>query len=167
MPGVKQRPTSTTGSSLIRRVDEAAAPAVLPDPTPFQSHREIPGRAADGTRTVDIDTYWTKRKLEQWLRACPSQTVFIQPDPSEAAEDLSRIKPLLVYYDGFPFPIPKGQGVEVPLPIAEIVKQSQQKHRTAQSAGIDLYTISARNPNGAFIDLDGGGDESATEFGEE
>lgn len=164
MPGIKNRPTPA--NALIKRV-AAPSQGEIPDNAPYLSERMEQDRDLDGKRIMVPVKHWTKKKLEQWLAACPTELVHIQLDPSQVNEDPDRVPPFPVIYDGFPFDIPRGQSVEVPAPIAQIVKQSQRKYVTSQAAGIDLFRISARNPDGKFIDMDGGGMDATSDFGEE
>jgi hypothetical protein len=95
---------------------------------------------------------WTKRGLERWFRACPRVSVTIPHDRGADPSDPESNRPLVVIYDGHPFePIPRGEPYDVPAPIAEIIQQSQQPHPTAQSANIDPFTITDRNPRGAEL----------------
>ena len=161
LDGAAPRVTPVNAASLIRRAG-AMATAEIPDPAPYQSHRTMRIKSDGNMLEVD-DTYWTKVKLMQWLSACPAVMVSIPFDPSNDPEDLSATRAWPVIYDGYPFYIPKGEPVEVPAPIAEIVKQSQQKYRTAQARGLDLLTISPQNPNGMYVDFgDGGAPMAAT-----
>lgn len=164
MPGLKDR-AKATANPLIRRV-AAPTQAEIPDNAPFLTERLEAERDLDGKRIMVPVKHWTRKKLEQWLSACPTELVHIQLDPSQVNEDPARVPPFPVIYDGFPFDIPRGQPVEVPAPIAQIVKQSQQKHVTSQAAGIDLFRITASNPDGKFIDLDGGA-SALSDYGEE
>lgn len=164
MPGPLKQPTPDGArpvnvASLIKRAGPTVA-AEVPDPTPYQSRRVMKIKS-DGNTLEVPDTYWTKNKLMQWLAACPRVMVSVPLDPSNDPGDPQQARPHQVIYDGYRFDIPKGEPVEVPSPIAEIVQQGQQKFRTAQSRGLDMLTITPQNPNGMYVDFGDGPSPSA------
>lgn len=133
-----------------------------PDPTPFQKEVSFDLKGPNGTQTFTTRE-WTKAGLTAWLGECPFTSVTVQHDRSVSPNDPAYKQPLRVYIDGYYFPVPKGEGVDVPVPIAEIIRQGQQRYVTSQAAGADLnaMTITASNPNGKEIraeelGLDGG-----------
>lgn len=161
LDGATPKVTPVNAASLIRRAG-ATAVAEIPDPAPYQAVKKIRLKGADGSTLEIDDTRWaSKAKLMQWLSICPAVMVSIPLDPSNDPEDTTKTQNHYVGYDGYPFYIPKGEPVEVPAPIAEIVRQSQQKYRTAQARGLDLLTISPKNPNGMYVDFGDGGDPMA------
>lgn len=175
MPGPKkQYPIGTPAQGgLMRPLNDGTAPAECPDPAPYQRKRSETFPSLNGPVVVETNV-WTIAGLRKWLAACPTDVVTIQPTPGTDPDDETQMRPHQVVYDGYFFWIPKGVPYVVPVPIAEIVKQSQQRHRTAQSRGVDLMslTISARNPDGMEIDagaigLDGGFGPAPTEYAEE
>lgn len=158
-PAVAPNASARSGP-LIRRLSEAAEPTELPDATPYQSRRPFSQKVHGETLTID-EVYWTRRGLSRWLAVCPKVTVTVRPDRSFDPETDGTPRPLLVIYDGFRFDVPVGEPVEIPLPIAEIVRWSQRRHRTSQAAGLDQLAISESNPDGMYIDFEGGGQRSA------
>lgn len=156
MPGPKRgagaaAPARYTTPGIVEVLDDAAEPAELPDPRPYQtvSYFETTG---PGGQTVRHEQWnWNRRSLAKWLAACPKATVFIPLDPNNDGEDPAKARPYTVRIDGIPIDVPKGRPVQVARPIAEIIEQAQQKYRTAQSQGLDTYAIKADDELGRFI----------------
>ncbi len=144
MPGPKNatRPISAASSALVEVLGEAADDTQMPDPRQFQ-RPTIRTSKVLGETVREEEWAWTKTTLSKFLAACPKMTVLIPLDPNNDGDDPKKARPAVVRIDGIPIEIPKGLSVRVPRPVGEIVAQSQQKFRTAQSQGLDLYTIKA------------------------
>lgn len=143
------------GDGLTEYVDSADAGPELPDPRPYQRKVERPMVLPGGVVKKEIAYEWDLRGLRRWLIACPKLTISIPlgpNDPQPPAQSWHH-----VWYDGYLYPIEKGQTLRVPAPIALIVKQMQQPVRTAQATGQSMFEINPMNPRGAYIDYEGTG----------
>jgi hypothetical protein len=147
MPGPKQRRApDDLGAGLIADVEVAPDGADLPPTDTFIAKKIVKTRLPEGGYREDEDRYWTKKGLQAWLSACPKAQVFIQLDTTNGEKNAETARPHRVGYDGIWFNVPKGKNVMVPLPIAQIVWEMQKEYRTAQSQGIELYTINPDSP---------------------
>lgn len=142
MPGPKQhnvRP-ARPNEPLISRLEAPAETLECPSTEGYITAKKVKTRTIEGI-IEDTEYSWTKRGLERWLAACPRKVVYIKSDPVNDGADPAKMRPHPVFIDGYRFDVPKDDTIEVPLPIAEIIEQSQQQFRTSQAVGIDLYKI--------------------------
>lgn len=149
MPGVKKLAAQSLPGdhlSIVEDVDVSSEGLECPSTDGYITRRVVKTRTPDGV-IEDEERVWTKKGLEGWLKACPKVPVFVQVDEVNEGDDLSKVPPLYVIYDGIRIPVRKGRPQLVALPIAEIIQNMQTKYRTAQSQGIDLYTINPHDPN--------------------
>lgn len=149
MPGPKKIATQSLpadGLSIVEDVTVSAEGLECPSTDGHVSVRKVRTRTADGI-VEDEERYWTKAGLQRWLAACPKVAVNIPLDPINDGDEPAKASPHSVIYDGIRIPIPKGRSVMVALPVAEIIANMQTKYRTAQSQGIDLYTINPHDPS--------------------
>ena len=158
MPGPKRQPYSGGTPGIVEVLDEAPESVELPDPRPYQTRTEFQVETTGGVKTYE-QWNWNKRNLAKWLSACPKATIFIPLDPNNDGDDVMKARPAVVRIDGIPIEIPKGRSVRVARPIAEIIQQSQQKFRTAQSKGLDTYTIKADDDLGRYLPQMGDADD--------
>ncbi len=144
MPGIKgaTRPISAASSPLVEIIGDVDEGSEMPNPRDFQ-RPSIRTSKVMGETIREEEWAWSKTTLSKFLAACPKMTVLIPLDPNNDGDDPKKARPAIVRIDGIPIEIPKGLAVRVPRPVGEIVAQSQQKFRTAQSQGLDLYTIKA------------------------
>lgn len=149
MPGPKKIATQSLPGdnvSIVSDVDVSAEGLECPSTDGYITVRTVKTRTPEGV-IEDVEKVWTRRGLEAWLKACPKVPVFIQLEGANDGDDPEKARPLYVIYDGIRIPVKKGRSVMVALPIAEIIANMQTKYRTAQSRGIDLYTINPHDPS--------------------
>ena len=148
MPGPKKpliAPTSGDGVSIVTAVEVPnEATLELPDVDPYRSKRTRRSKAM-GETVEEVEYYWTKKGLSQWLSLCPKVAVHLSIDRDYGETTPANARPHKVYIDGFRIDVPKGRTVMVALPIAQALQQMQEEYRTAQSQGIDLYVIDTEN----------------------
>lgn len=148
MPGPKKVQRDAIpgdGLSIVSDVEVSSEGLECPSTEGYVTARKVRTKTPDGV-VEDIDYVWTKAGLSKWLADCPKVLVHIPLDPINDGKDAAKARPLLVYIDGFPIPVKKGRGQMVALPVAEIIQNMQTEYRTAQSQGIDLYTINPEDP---------------------
>lgn len=149
MPGPKKLVTQSLPGdnlSIVSDVDVSSEGLECPSTEGYITKRTVKTRTPDGV-IEDTEFVWTRKGLEGWLKACPKVPVYIQLDEANDGDDPSKVPPLYVIYDGIRIPVKKGRQQLVALPIAEIIENMQTKYRTAQSQGIDLYTINPHDPS--------------------
>lgn len=149
MPGPKRlnrESLPADGDSIISDVDLSMDGLELPSTEGYVTVRKVRTRTADGI-VEDEEKVWTRKGLTAWFKVCPRVQVTIPLDPGNDPKDAAKAQPHLVIIDGIKIPVKKGRPQLVPLPVAQIIEQMQTEYRTAQSQGIDLYTISRDDPN--------------------
>lgn len=150
MPG----PIRGTGASRSAAAENAIISAVeipdayedLPSTEGYVSMRKYRQRTADGM-VEEPEYYWTKTKLDAYLKTCPKVPLFIPLDRERGQTNAKDAPPHPVFIDGIRINVPVGINVLVALPIARIIENMQAEYRTAQSQGLDLYTINPDNPD--------------------
>lgn len=154
MPGIKHKVKAVPGDNetIVTAVELAEVDLELPPVDPYitETTEDILTPRGLVERKVRV---WSKRGLSKWLAACPKVPVFVPLDADYGEVDPKKARPHPVYYDGFRIDVPKGRNVMVAKPIADIIEQSQQPYRTAQSQGIDLYKIDPDNPNDRGMEI--------------
>lgn len=148
MPGPKRLQRNAIpgdGLSIVSDIDVSDDGLECPSTEGYVTARNVRTKTPDGV-VEDIDYVWTRAGLSKWLAACPKVQVFIPLDPANDGKDASKARPQMVFIDGFPIPVKKGRAQLVALPVAEIIQNMQNEYRTAQSQGIDLYTINPEDP---------------------
>ena len=106
------------GASAVTR------PPDLPAGDEERSSGGVPGRAK-----------WTKRRAKAFLASCPKRAIIIERTNDDIQYETREGHPAYQYvgWNGWSYPVPKGQSVEVPEPIAQILDQSRALFRTAQA----------------------------------
>lgn len=150
MPGPKRLATPSLAAdaslSIVSDVDLSTEGLACPPVDPYITVRKVRTKTPDGI-VEDEERTWTRKGLAAWLAACPKVQVTIPLDPINDPKDVSKAQPHYVIWDGIRIPIKKGRPQLVPLPIADVIANMQAQYRTAQSQGIDLYTINPDDPS--------------------
>ena len=100
---------------------------------------------------------WSLEEAKAYLASCPQVMVLVPKEPWE--EQLQGVRMLYVGWNGHPFFVQKGEAVMVPLPIAQIIAESQRAARTDQMRTQDptRMLISSSRPMGLDVTGEIGG----------
>jgi hypothetical protein len=100
---------------------------------------------------VPADGDWTRKAMQKYLAAQPKRAIAVPRDHNDKPGQSAY---LVVFYQGFRYPILKGRSVEVPEPIALIAEQNEDGLlRTAQAKNIAHFLNDVTSPDGAEIPL--------------